>query len=81
MNEVISYLCLCYGTWARGKSIEEAEKNCKEITGKTSFKTRVIYKITGDSEPYVDDNGYVCRKAGSESEIVKKIKNGKEVKE
>jgi len=48
------------GYWGRGKTLREALSNLRSTSGMW-----LLYIINGDTESYVDEDGFLKRKVGS----------------
>lgn len=55
------YICVAFGSWGRGRTIEEAKANCKKEGGTKAMKRYYVKKYEqrddAPSAPWVDDYG------------------------
>lgn len=71
-----AFLVMVMGYWGRGKTIDEAAKNClKQGAGRKDFA--VLSLVIGDDTPEVDSQGWTIREQGSENNVISKTTLGK----
>lgn len=75
----MAILAIANGSWGRGLTQTEAELNLRKQCNSETFKKRLIYDIPNDDRPYVDEYGYIVHKPGTESILIKRYINNKEV--
>lgn len=74
----MTYLAMCYGSWARGKSVDEARQKLRKMDGRQARVKTVVYE-TEDATVEVDHYGFILTEPGMPAKKIHVFENGKEV--
>jgi hypothetical protein len=72
----LTVLAVGANVWGKGATIDDAVRNAMKHGGTNAASSPVVIYITDDPGIYVDDMGYITRKAGSLYQCIHATRKG-----